>query len=148
MKYISLAILLLVTNNYLFGQKQGITAKIAIEACSCIEVSTAIKADSCLTSSMAKIISTTENKAEVEFIGTVKQTAWSDPLSHCWRKSKATLITDYIEEVFECIYTVYKHLFYFYTKPLLLHRYKHNGKFTPIMNKTRCINRAHQLSTC
>lgn len=72
MKYVSLAILLLVINNYLFGQKQDITAKIAIEACSCIEVSTVTKADSCLTSSMAKVISATENKTEVEFIGTVE----------------------------------------------------------------------------
>lgn len=70
MKRLKTTLLLLLFSNLLFAQ--NMMERIALEACECIHIVTLSKADSCITSSMAKVVSGTENKEETKFIGTVE----------------------------------------------------------------------------
>jgi len=51
---------------------QTVIEKIALNACECIENMTVSKADSCITSSMAKVIIANRGSEETKFIGTVE----------------------------------------------------------------------------
>jgi tetratricopeptide (TPR) repeat protein len=52
---------------------QTVIEKIALNACECIDNATVSKADSCLTSSMAKVVVANRGSEETKFIGTVER---------------------------------------------------------------------------
>ncbi len=70
MKTLTTVILILVFNTCLLAQ--DITEQMGMEACNCIEIATIARADSCITSAMAKVVSATGNKEEARFLGTVE----------------------------------------------------------------------------
>lgn len=70
MKRLKITLLLFLLSNLLYAQ--DMMERIASEACDCIDLVSLSKADSCITSSMAKVVSSVENKEETTFLGTVE----------------------------------------------------------------------------